>query len=126
MNTTILRSGAAILLLGVVWGFGYFVGADRSPSGTRGTRGIRGSSEGTPLPEVASETSSASLSSTTIGRLISGKSDFRRQVSLHQYADSLDAAAMPGAVNEAMQLPLQYRNGALAVLFARWAELDPA
>jgi hypothetical protein len=58
--------------------------------------------------------------------LINGKSDFRRQACLHLYADSLDAAAMPGAINEAMQLPLQYRNGALAVLIARWAELDPA
>jgi hypothetical protein len=57
--------------------------------------------------------------------LIDGKSEFSRQESLYQYAASLGAAAMPGAINEAMQLPLQYRNDALTVLFSRWAELDP-
>jgi hypothetical protein len=80
----------------------------------------------TPVPELASDKASASLSSTAIFRVIDGKTDFSRQMSLHQYAASLDAAAMPGAINEAMQLPLQYRNGALTVLFSRWTELDPA
>lgn len=121
MNSIFIRTGVAVVLLGVTWGFGYFVGADHSRSGVSHS-GI----PATPIPERDLQTTAAGLSSTAIGRVIAGKSEFRRQASLHQYADSLDAAAMPGAINEAMQLPLQYRNGALAVLFARWAELDPA
>src|SRR5689334_3623261 len=120
MNATITRASVVLLLLGVAWGFGYFVGADRSPAGSLHAGGSRSA---TPVPEAAIGGVSANLSSTAIGRVIEGKSEYRRQASLHQYADSLDGAAMPGAVNEAMQLPLQYRNAALTVLFARWAEL---
>ena len=122
MNPNIIRAGAVVLLLLAAWAFGYLVGGSHSPS-TSGNSA--GSSSATPFPDSASSKSSAPLSATAIGRVIEGKSEFRRQASLHQYAESLDAAAMPGAINEAMQLPLQYRNGALGVLFARWAELDP-
>ncbi|HET6409942.1 MAG TPA: hypothetical protein VFG14_18780 [Chthoniobacteraceae bacterium] len=122
MNTTILRAGAAVLLLGGVWGFGYFVGSDH-PSSTPRTFG--GSSSTTPYPDSIAAPEAAKLSSTAIGRLIEGKSDYRKQTALYSYAESLDASKMPGAVNEAMQLPIQHRNAALAVLFARWAELDP-
>src|SRR5262245_23755384 len=104
MRTTVIRAAVAILLLGVVWSFGYFVGTDRTPSASWGPyRGV----SGTPIPEADGDRAAASLSSTTIGRLVDGKSDYRRFVSLYQYADSLTAAAMPGAVTEAMQLPLQ-------------------
>lgn len=124
MNTNIIRVGAAVLLFSAGWGFSSFI---RSDSGSSSSFRFDGRGSGTPLPDTATGgKAAANLSSTAIGRLIEGKADFRRQASLHQYADSLDAAAMAGAVNEAMQLPLQYRNGALAVLFARWAELDPA
>jgi hypothetical protein len=110
----------AALLLGAGWAVVYYTGADRSRSTSRNM------SFATPLPQIAPDKSSAGLSAAAIGRLIDGKSEFRRQLSLHEYADSLDTAAMPGAVNEAMQLPLRYRNGALEVLLARWADLDPA
>jgi len=57
--------------------------------------------------------------------MIDGKNDFQRTRTLYEYSLSLNAEAMAGAVNEAMQLPMSHRNVALSVLFARWAELDP-
>src|SRR4030095_3437566 len=99
MNSKLKRVGIAVLLLGTTWGLGYFVGITRSSSGSGEAARIR-----FPIPasDFAAERSS-SLSSTPIGRLIDGKSDFQRQQSLYQYAASLDREAMIGAVNEAMQ-----------------------
>src|SRR6185436_6368353 len=115
MKSSVRNTGAAVLLCGAAWAFGYLVGTDRSPFGVHSTSGNRSA---TPFPDDPVDPDAKALSATAIGRLIDVKSDFRRQARLYDYADSLDAAAMPGAVNEAMQLPLQYRNGALTVLFA--------
>src|SRR5262245_14352479 len=123
MNTTITRAAVAVFLLGIAWGFGYYVGADQSGVGRRRSDS---SKLAAPILDAAPSKSSSNLSSTSIGRVIDGKADFHKQLSLHQYAESLEAAAMPEAINEAMQLPLRDRNDALRVLFSRWAELDPA
>lgn len=114
----LLRYSAIALGFGAAWAFGYLVGGQSSGSSTRST------SHATPLP--ASGENAAALVSTAIGRLIDGKNDFQRARSLYEYSLSIGAEGMPGAVNEAMQLPLTHRNMALGVLFARWAELDPA
>jgi hypothetical protein len=102
--TNILRGGAAVLLFGAGWAFSSFVATNRAP-GASSYFGGKGSE--TPVPDAASGKANTSLSSTAIGRLIDGKTDFRRQASLNQYAESLDAGAMTGAINEAMQLPLK-------------------
>jgi hypothetical protein len=119
MNPIIIRVLASGLLIGIGWSLGYYFGAER-PRASRITNSEKAFSNSVP-----DETAKA-FSSTTVSRLMEGKSEFRAQGILHQYADTLDAAAMPGAVTEAMQLPLHYRNIALTVLFARWAELDSA
>ncbi len=114
----ILRYSTLALGLGVAWALGYLVGGRSGGSAAF-------SPSATPLPETGG-TKAGALTSTAIGRLIDGKNDFQRVRTLYEYSLSLDAGALPGAVNEAMQLPLSHRNMALGVLFARWAELDPA
>src|SRR5262245_45140090 len=76
MNSKIFRASAAVIILGGVWGFGYFIGADRTP-GAASRAG--GKASGTPLAEAAAGETAVKLSSTAIGRVIEGKSDFRRQ-----------------------------------------------
>lgn len=118
MNPT-LRTLAIVLGLCATWAFGYFVGGSGA-----GAEKARTSSSATPVPDSGAQTSA--LASTAIGRMIDGKNDFQRVRSIYEYSLTLGAEAMAGAVNEAMQLPLTHRNMALGVLFARWAELDPA
>lgn len=115
----ILRYSTFALGLVVAWAFGYLVGGQSSGPG----KTAHSLSSATPMPEAAA---TGGLTSTAIGRMIDGKNDFQRVRTLYEYSLSLGAEAMPGAVNEAMQLPLTHRNMALGVLFARWAELDPA
>ena len=118
MNPTLHYSVLA-LGFGVAWAFGYFVGGSSS-----GSSSTRGASSTTPLP--IKDGANSALASTAIGRLMEGKNDFQRTRSLYEYSLTLKADDMAGAVNEAMRLPLSHRNMALGVLFARWAELDPA
>lgn len=115
MNSS-LRYGLIALGFIAAWAVGYLFGG--RPAGS-----ARGSASATPVP--ATVASDGKLSSTAIGRMIDGKSDFQRTRTIYDYSLSLSAEAMAGAVNEAMQLPMSHRNMALSVLFARWAELDP-
>ncbi|MEQ1858328.1 MAG: hypothetical protein ABMA13_00170 [Chthoniobacteraceae bacterium] len=111
-----LRYTALALGLVAAWAIGYFAGG-----GSHSSR----SGAATPFPETRTS-DAAALSSSAIGRLIDGKNEFQRVRTLYEYSLSLGADGMAGAVNEAMQLPLTHRNMALGILFARWAELDPA
>lgn len=118
MNSTLHYSVLA-LGFGVAWAFGYLVGGSSFHRNSS-----HGSAQGTPLP--IKEGANSALASTALGRLMEGKNDFQRTRSLYEYSLTLKAEDMAGAVNEAMRLPLTHRNMALGVLFARWAELDPA
>jgi|GEM_PF-5008739 len=120
MNAT-LRTVALVAGLGGAAAFGYFLGTTNLPAHSKSPQ-----ASGTPLPLPAGDAANTTLASSAMGRMIDGKSDFQRLHILLDYANKLDAAALPGAINEAMQLPLQQRNIALGILFGRWAELDPA
>lgn len=98
---------------------GFYLGQDSTTSPPHSGKG------GTPIP-ARDPASTAGLSSTALGRMIEGKNDFQRTRSLYDYSLSLNAETLPGAVSEAVQLPFEHRNRALSILFARWAELDPA
>jgi hypothetical protein len=112
-----------VLSIAGAWAIGFYFG-HTLPSDPK--KGGSVSASATPFPEHTADGRDPALTSTAIGRLIDGQSDFGRQHRLLDYAENLDAAALPGAASEAMQLPLKYRNEALLVLFARWAEVDPA
>jgi hypothetical protein len=112
-----------VIGLAIAWTLGYFLGAARPPAALPRSASV---ASATPFPEHLGASPDPALTSTAIGRLIEGQSDFGRQMKLFAYAESLDASSLPGAVSEAMQLPLKHRNAALSVLFARWAEIDPA
>ena len=118
-----LRSVALVAGIGGAAALGYFLGTITNPGHLKSASA---KTIGTPLPLPSGDSSNASLTSTAMGRMIDGKSDFQRLHLLLNYANTLDAAALPGAINEAMQLPLQQRNIALGILIGRWAELDPA
>ena len=119
MKQTLRRSAFALALL-AAWTLGYFL---RPSSRTSPVSHVV--AKATPLPDSAAggevHTGSA------VGKLVEGdKSEFRRQANLHEYASRLTSEEMQSAVNDALRLPIQYRAGALSVLFARWAEIDPA
>jgi hypothetical protein len=102
----------------IVWCFGYFVGKGRQQHPLEGNHGR--------IDTAHAQSDSRSVSPNPLANLVQAPGEFRRQSNLTSYAATLRAEDMPGAVNEALQLTLEHRNAALAVLFGRWSELDPA
>jgi hypothetical protein len=116
----LLRYSAFALGLLAAWAFGYSMRSASGPAQLSQTV-----AKATPLSDPAG--GGEMHTGSAIGKLVEGeKTEFRRQTNLHEYAAHLTSEEMQAAVNDALRLPIQYRAGALTVLFARWAELDPA